>query len=99
MAGWWANMKEYTIQLTDAEDLALAHVAAVPQEWINNAVENRCRSAMDEIVQICVDKCLAENVAIPGTRDDIVMLAFTKEWVKTAQQIHDETTAAMVSNQ
>jgi hypothetical protein len=92
-------MKEYTIQLTDAEDLALSHVAAVQQEWINNAVKNRCRTAMDEIVKICVDQCLAENIAIPGTRDDIVTLAFTKSWVKTAQQMHEETTDAMVSNQ
>ena len=92
-------MKEYTIHLTDAEDLALSYVAAVQQEWINNAIENRCRTAIDEIVKICVDKCLEQNIAIPGTRDDIVTLAFTKGWVKTAQQMHDETTDAIVSGQ
>jgi hypothetical protein len=92
-------MKEYRIELSDAQDLALSYATSVQQDWIHNAVENRCRTAMDEIVQICVDKCLAENIAIPGTRDDIVTLAFTKGWVKTAKQMHDETTAAMVTNQ
>jgi hypothetical protein len=92
-------MKEYKIYLTGAQDLALSYVVANQQDWINNAIENRCRIAMDEIVQICVDRCLSQNIAIPGTRDDIVMLAFTNGWVKTAQQMHDETTAAMVSNQ
>ena len=92
-------MKEYKIELSDAQDLAFSYAAADQQEWFNNAVENRCRTAMDEIVQICVDKCLEQNIAIAGTRDDIVILAFTKGWVKTAQQMHKETTDAIVSNQ
>ena len=91
-------MKEYKIELSAAQDLALSYAAMNQQDWINNAVENRCRTAMDEIIKICVDKCLAQNIAIPGTRDDIVLLAFEKEWVKTAEQMHNETTAAMVTN-
>jgi len=89
-------MKEYTINLTDAQDLALSYVAATQKEWINNVIENRCRLAMDEITQICVDRCLAENIQIPGSKDDIVLLAFRKGWVRSANQTHIESQASMV---
>lgn len=92
-------MKEYTIQLTDAQDLALSHVAVSQQDWINNAIENRCRTAMEEIVTEVVEKCLAQNIPVPGSKDDIVALAFEKGWIKTAQQMHKESQSAMVSNQ
>ena len=39
----------YTITLTEAEDLALQYVAADPQDWIDNAATNRARIAIDEI--------------------------------------------------
>lgn len=92
-------MKEYIVKLSTAQDLALSYVTVVQQDWINNAVENRCRTAIEEIVKICVDNCLAQNVSIPGTQEDIVILAFEKGWIKTAQQMHDETVDAIVANQ
>jgi len=36
-------MATYTVTLTDAEDKALRYVAFDPQDWIDNAVHNRCR--------------------------------------------------------
>jgi hypothetical protein len=43
--------KEYTIILTDAEDKALSVVALDQHDWIKNVVSERCRTAIDEIVQ------------------------------------------------
>lgn len=83
---------EYTITLTEAEDKALSHVALSQQDWIDNAVHERCRAAIEEIVKICVEKCLETNTQIPGSKDGMVLLAFEQEWVKTGVQINAEST-------
>lgn len=79
-------MKTYTIELTDTEDSALSYVAASQQEWIDNAVHERCRAAINEIVNIAVQKCLDENISIPATREEIVSLAFAQGWVITGAE-------------
>jgi hypothetical protein len=66
---------QYTITLTDAENKALAYVAASPQDWINNVVHERCRIAIDEIVNAEVQRKLAAGEPITGTKEDIVMAA------------------------
>lgn len=83
----------YQVTLADAEDKALSFVAFSQDEWIQNAVHERCRVAIEEIVQITVQKCLETGTQIPGSKDEMVDLAFTQGWVKTAAQRHDETMA------
>jgi hypothetical protein len=73
-----------TIELTETEALALSHVALSPQDWAENAVHNRCRIAIDEIVQVVVAKCLAEGEQIPTTREAIVAHGFECGVVKSA---------------
>lgn len=73
----------YTITLSEAEDKALSHVAVSQQDWIDNAVHERCRAAIDEIVQITVSKCLETSTLIPNSKDEMVALAFAQGWVKT----------------
>ena len=84
----------YQINLTAAEDAALSYVALSQDDWIQNAVHERCRVAIEEIVGIAVQACLQEGIQIPGTKDDIVALAFEKGWVKTAAQHQSEAEAA-----
>ena len=83
--------KNYTITLTEVEDMAISYVVQSQEEWINNVVHERCRIAIDEIVKICVEKCLETNTQIPGSKDDMVLLAFEQEWVKTGVQINAES--------
>jgi len=68
-------MATYTITLSDAEDKALSVVAASQQEWINNVVHERCRIAIEEIVNAEVQRKLAANDPITGSKEDIVMAA------------------------
>lgn len=75
---------EYTITLTTTEDKALSYAALSQQDWIDNAVHERCRIAIDEIVQITVQKCLENNIQIPSSKDAMVDLAFEEGWVKSA---------------
>lgn len=84
---------QHTITLTDAEESALQFVSLDPVEWINNAVRERCRIAIDEIVAITVQKCLDTGTPIPGSKDGMVTLAFAQGWVKTAAQAQAEAEA------
>lgn len=79
-------MATYQITLTEAENKALSYVALSQLDWIKNVAKNRCRIAIDEIVKICVDKCLETNTQIPGSKDEMVLLAFEQGWVETVEQ-------------
>jgi hypothetical protein len=85
---------DYTTTLTAAEDKALSYAAFSQQDWIDNAVHERCRIAIDEIVQVTVAKCLETGTQIPGSRDEMVDLAFAQGWVKTAADRQAEAEAA-----
>jgi len=77
-------MKSITINLTDTQFFGLEYVAADPLDWAQNFVNERARIATEEIVAITVEKCLETKVQLPGSKDEIVMLAFERGWIKTA---------------
>jgi len=68
-------MATYTITLSDAEDKALHVVALSAQDWIDNAVHERARIAIDEIVNAEVQRKLAAGQPITGSKEDIVIAA------------------------
>jgi len=68
-------MATYTITLSDAEDKALGVVAFSQDDWIQNAVKERCRIAMEEIIAAEVQRLLGEGKSITGSKDDIVIAA------------------------
>jgi hypothetical protein len=92
-------MKNYTITLSDAEDKSLGFVAYSQQDWIDNAVHHRCSLAIEEIVALTVQQCLANNVQIPGSKDEIVELAFAQGWVMAAAQRQAEAEAEVQARQ
>ncbi len=71
-------MATYTITLSDAEDKALHVIALSAQDWIDNAVHERCRIAMEEIIAAEVQRKLGLGESITGTKDDIVLAAPVK---------------------
>jgi hypothetical protein len=75
----------YTVTLTDTEKSAMEYIAYEPQDWIDNAVKERARIAIEEIVKLTVDKFLALNQTIPGSREEIVAAAYTNGWIQTAK--------------
>ncbi len=64
-----------TLTLSDAEFKALGVMSVSQEEWINNAVHERCRIAIEEIVAAEVQRKLTAGDPITGTKDDIVMAA------------------------
>ena len=83
-------MTTITINLNDIQYKGLEYVTLSPEDWADNAVTNRARIAIDEIVDIYTKRALDEGVQIPATRELIVADAFTRGWVKTAQQRNEE---------
>jgi hypothetical protein len=82
---------DYTITLTEAENLALQYVALDPQDWIENAAQNRTRIAIDEICDLYVKHKLDNNLPITVTnKPDMVLAAFNEGIVKTSQQKQSE---------
>lgn len=79
-------MAELTITITDTQLKGLEYIAQTPQDWADNAITERARLAVDEIVKIYTDRALDEGVSIPVTRELIVADAFTRGWVETAAQ-------------
>lgn len=67
--------KTYTITLTDAEDKALSIIALNQNDWIQHVVHDRCRVAIDEIVQAEVQRKLVAGEPITGSKEDIVLTA------------------------
>lgn len=88
-------MTTYTITLTDAEHKALAHVALSPEDWIQNAVHERCRIAIEEIVAAEVQRKLAAGEAITGTKDDIVMAAQIESAAERQVRLEAEVAARL----
>lgn len=71
---------EIKITLTEAEAKALSYVAFDPQEWVENAVKERCRTAMEEIFQVEVQRMLSDPkiTEIPADRETVVLAADIK---------------------
>lgn len=65
----------YTITLSPAEQKALEYIAINPNDWIENAVHERCRIAIDEIVNAEVQRLLEAGESINGSKDEIVLAA------------------------
>jgi len=83
----------YTITLSDAQDKALSVVAASQQDWIENAVFERCRIAIDEIVNAEVQRKLAAGEPITGSKEDIVMAADVETAVEKEVRLEIERQA------
>jgi len=84
-------MAKYTVELSDAEVKAMGVIAYSVQDWIDNAVHNRARLAVDEIYNSEVERMNADpNIdSIPADKDAVVIAAD----IKSAKEITDEASA------
>jgi len=88
-------MTTYTITLSDAEDKALGVVAFSQDDWIQNAVKERSRIAIEEIVAAEVQRKLAAGESITGSKDDIVMAAPVESAAERQARMEAEQAAQM----
>jgi hypothetical protein len=83
----------YTVELTDVEKKALEWVAITADYWIQAAVHERCRIAIDEMAQEDIKVKLAAGAPISGTKEEMVMAST----LPSAQERHDAALAAMAA--
>jgi hypothetical protein len=92
-------MATYTITLSDAEDKALHVVALSAQDWIDNAVHERARIAIDEIVNAEVQRKLAIGESITGSKEDIVNGADIESAAERQARAEAEQAAQLAAQQ
>jgi hypothetical protein len=68
-------MTNYTVSITDAQKKALEYNMISVQDWIENFVNARAETAINEIVNTEIQRKLAAGETISGTKEEIVMLA------------------------
>ena len=87
---------DYTVTLTEAENKAMEYAAADVQDWVDNAVHNRARIAIDEICDLYVKHKLDNNQPITATnKPDMVLAAYEEGLIKTAAQRNEEAAAQL----
>lgn len=91
-------MPQITVTISDAQAQALSFVTSNTQDWVEDAITARASSATEELVRICVNRCLAAMLPIPSTREEMVALAFAQGWVKTVAQQEAEVRALAEQN-
>jgi len=83
-------MAKYEIELTDTEDKAMTYACLSTQDWADNALKNRARVAIENIVSLNMQHCNANGIAIATGEDAQVTQAFDLKVVKTAKERNDE---------
>ena len=87
-------MTTYTITLSSAEEKALNFVAISADYWIQTAVHERCRIAIEEIVASEVERITASGGTISGTKEDIVNSAPIKSALERQTALEAQTRGA-----
>jgi hypothetical protein len=67
-------MSQITFELTDLQATILAHIALDPMDYITNIVEWQANLATDEIVEMEIQRMIADpnTTSIPSDRNQIV---------------------------
>lgn len=84
-------MPQYIVTLSEAENKALGSVTLSQQEWIDNVVHERCRIAIDEIVNAEIQQKLETGASITGSKEDIVMAATVESASQKQERISKQT--------
>lgn len=86
-------MNTFTVTLTDAELKALSHVVFDPQVWIDNAVHEQCRHAMEHVFANELQRMLADPsiTEIPADKEAVVLAAD----IKTAKELSETSIVNM----
>lgn len=84
----------YTITLTDVEQKGMEYISTDVNFWIQNAVHERARLAIEELVQNHINEKLAAGEAVSGTKEEIAM----KTDLPNAQARNEENMRKMLAS-
>lgn len=72
----------YLVSLSVIEQLAVDAVTDDAAVWITQLVQKNCQQLVDHLVHDAVDRCLARDLPIPPTKEEIIKLSVTRGWAK-----------------
>ena len=82
-------MANITVTITDTELKALETVAVDPIEWATNAVQNRSRSAINNICKDLLQHCNSKGIAMAVGQDAQVEQAYILGLAKELANIEE----------
>ena len=77
-------MADIKVTVTDTQVKCLEYAAYSVQDWCDNAIHNRARIAKEEIIDLLVKHCNANEIAIATGEDAQITQAFDLGVVETA---------------
>ena len=91
-------MSTYTTTLTAAETKAMEYIAFSVQDWVDNALQNRARIAMDEIYEAEVARMTADPTitSIPADKEQVILDADIKSAAERQAEADAELEAPLV---
>lgn len=92
-------MTSYTVSISDAQKKALEYNMISIQDWVENFVNARAETAIDEIVNTEIQRKLAAGETISGTKEEIVMAAdiqSAEERSASQPDVNNENTSPFV---
>ena len=69
-------MVDITVTVTDTQNKCLEYAAVNVQDWADNAIHNRARTAQEEIINKLVAHCNEKEISIATGKDAQVDQAF-----------------------
>jgi hypothetical protein len=87
-------MVTLSVELTDLEYAALAHIAVDPHDWFKDMVKLRCRNTIHEVADLKIKEMIADpNVtSIPADKEVIFQTLVNDGTIKPAAQMVEEET-------
>lgn len=81
-----------SVELTDLEYAALAHIAVNPQDWFEDMVKLRCKNTIHEIADIKIKEMIADPTiaTIPANKEEIFSTLLAEGTIKPAAQMAEE---------
>lgn len=91
-----------SVELTDLEYAALAHIAVDPHDWFEQMVKLRCKNTMYEVADLKIKEMIADPTvtSIPADREVIFSSLVEDGTIKSAADMMEEElerTRALVS--
>ena len=90
-------MPDITITLSESQYKALESEVSSMDEWVSNIAISRANQAIEQIVRDYTDRAFAEGIQMPSTKDELILDAYERGWVKTAAVKGAEFTAALLA--
>jgi hypothetical protein len=83
-------MYNYNINFSESENLSMSHICLDVDVWIQNVCHERARVAKEQVLAIAVNKFIENGIQMPLSKDDIIIEAFKRGWIKTVKEMNEE---------